>query len=165
MEDIPIEDMIADQSAESPDQRIDADRRQRGVLNVVNGLKELEAVVLRLYFGLGQVHALTLEEISQRLDVSPERIRQIKENALHRLRHPQPYSTAPGRGLKAAPSAEPDNAPRLRHRNSQVSGGFFCAFPSLMLRARKRADVAYCINHEVNPMAESGLAGYRGLRS
>lgn len=88
MEDIPIEDMIADQSAESPDQRIDAARRQRGVLEVVNGLKELEALVLRLYFGLGQEHALTLEEISQRLDVSPERIRQIKENALHRLRHP-----------------------------------------------------------------------------
>lgn len=88
MEDVPMEDMIADPSAESPDHRIDEARRQRGVLDVVNGLKELEARVLRLYFGLGHEHALTLEEISQRLDVSPERIRQIKENALHRLRHP-----------------------------------------------------------------------------
>jgi RNA polymerase primary sigma factor len=88
MEDVAIEDMIADESAESPDKRIDEARRRRSVLAVVNGLKDLEARVLRLYFGLGHEHALTLEEISQRLDVSPERIRQIKESALHRLRHP-----------------------------------------------------------------------------
>jgi RNA polymerase primary sigma factor len=87
-EDIPIEDMIADESAESPDLEIDMARRRRNVLAVVDGLKELEARVLRLYFGLDHEHALTLEEISHRLDVSPERIRQIKESALHRLRHP-----------------------------------------------------------------------------
>jgi RNA polymerase primary sigma factor len=87
-EDIPIEDMIADEAAESPDKGIEEARRRRNVLAVVDGLKELESRVLRMYYGLGQGHALTLEEISQRLDVSPERIRQIKENALHRLRHP-----------------------------------------------------------------------------
>jgi RNA polymerase primary sigma factor len=80
--------MIADDTAESPDRLIDEARRRRSVLAVVNGLKELESRVVCLYFGLGHEHALTLEEISQRLDVSPERIRQIKENALHRLRHP-----------------------------------------------------------------------------
>jgi RNA polymerase primary sigma factor len=88
MEDVHLEDMIADDGAESPDRVIDEARRRRSVLAIVNGLKELEARVVRLYFGLGLEHALTLEEISQRLDVSPERIRQIKENALHRLRHP-----------------------------------------------------------------------------
>lgn len=87
-DDVPIEAMIADDSAESPDRGIDEDRRRRNVLAVVDGLKDLEARVLRLYFGLGHDHALTLEEISQKLDVSPERIRQIKETALHRLRHP-----------------------------------------------------------------------------
>jgi RNA polymerase primary sigma factor len=87
-EDIPIEAMIADDSAESPDRGIDEDRRRRNVMAVVDGLKDLEARVVRLYFGLGHEHALTLEEISQKLDVSPERIRQIKETALHRLRHP-----------------------------------------------------------------------------
>ena len=88
MEDVSIEDMIADESAESPDKGIDEDRRRRNLLAVVDGLKELEARVLRLYFGLGHEHALTLEEISHSLNVSPERIRQIKESALHRLRHP-----------------------------------------------------------------------------
>lgn len=87
-EDIPIEEMIPDEAAESPDREIDQERRLRNVLEVVDGLKDLESRVLRMYFGLGHEHALTLEEISHRLDVSPERIRQIKENALHRLRHP-----------------------------------------------------------------------------
>ncbi|HKP96767.1 MAG TPA: RNA polymerase sigma factor RpoD/SigA, partial [Fibrobacteria bacterium] len=87
-DDLPIEDMIADESADSPDERIDRARRKRTVLAVLDGLKELESQVLRLYFGLDHEHSLTLEEISFRLDVSPERIRQIKENALSRLRHP-----------------------------------------------------------------------------
>jgi len=87
-DDLPIEAMIADDSADSPDRDIDEDRRRRNVLAVVDGLKDLEARVLRMYFGLGHEHTLTLEEISQKLDVSPERIRQIKETALHRLRHP-----------------------------------------------------------------------------
>lgn len=87
-EDVPMGDLIADESAESPDKEIEEARRRTRLLAVVDGLKDLESRVLRLYFGLGHEHALTLEEISHRLDVSPERIRQIKENALHRLRHP-----------------------------------------------------------------------------
>jgi RNA polymerase primary sigma factor len=87
-EDLPIEEMIADESCESPDEGIDQLRRRRCVLDVLDGLKDLESRVLRLYFGLDHEHSLTLEEISHRLDVSPERIRQIKESALGRLRHP-----------------------------------------------------------------------------
>jgi RNA polymerase primary sigma factor len=87
-EDIAIEEMIADESAERPDEEIDHARRRQCVLGVLDGLKELESQVLRLYFGLDHEHSLTLEEISYRLDVSPERIRQIKESALNRLRHP-----------------------------------------------------------------------------
>ena len=87
-EDVPIEEMIADERAESPDEEIDHARRRQCVLGVLDGLKALESQVLRLYFGLDHEHSLTLEEISHRLDVSPERIRQIKESALSRLRHP-----------------------------------------------------------------------------
>lgn len=87
-DDIPMEDMIADETADSPDEEIDHSRRRQRVLDVVDGLKDLESRVLRMYYGLDNEHALTLEEISYRLDVSPERIRQIKESALHRLRHP-----------------------------------------------------------------------------
>jgi len=46
-----------------------------------------EAEILRLYFGLGQRHPLTLEEIGERFNLTRERIRQIKEKALRRLGH------------------------------------------------------------------------------
>jgi len=50
-------------------------------------LTKREAAILRLYFGLGQEHPLTLEEIGERFNLTRERIRQIKEKALRRLRH------------------------------------------------------------------------------
>ena len=50
-------------------------------------LTKREAEILRLYFGLGQEHPLTLEEIGERFNLTRERIRQIKEKALRRLRH------------------------------------------------------------------------------
>jgi RNA polymerase primary sigma factor len=84
----PLEDMLVDESAESPDARIELQRRRAGLLDVLGDLKDLECRVLRLYFGLDQEPPITLEEISRRLDVSPERARQIKETAIGRLRHP-----------------------------------------------------------------------------
>ena len=46
-----------------------------------------EADVIRLYFGLGGQHAMTLEEIGEKFDLTRERVRQIKEKAIRRLRH------------------------------------------------------------------------------
>jgi len=46
-----------------------------------------EAEVVRLYFGLGREHPLTLEEIGELFKLTRERVRQIKEKALRRLRH------------------------------------------------------------------------------
>jgi RNA polymerase primary sigma factor len=50
-------------------------------------LSEREGEVLKLFFGIGMVHALTLEEIGMKFDLSRERARQIKEKAIRRLRH------------------------------------------------------------------------------
>ena len=50
-------------------------------------LKGREADVIRLYFGLGGIQSCTLEEIGGRFDVTRERVRQIKEKAIGRLRH------------------------------------------------------------------------------
>ena len=50
-------------------------------------LREREAVILRLYFGLDSPEPLTLEEIGARLGITRERVRQIKEKALQRLRN------------------------------------------------------------------------------
>ena len=46
-----------------------------------------EAEVVRLYFGLNREHPLTLEEIGEKFSLTRERVRQIKEKALRRLRH------------------------------------------------------------------------------
>jgi RNA polymerase primary sigma factor len=53
----------------------------------LKGLTKREAEVIRLYFGLGQEHPLTLEEIGERFKLTRERVRQIKEKAIKRLRH------------------------------------------------------------------------------
>jgi RNA polymerase primary sigma factor len=50
-------------------------------------LSEREAQVIRLYFGLDQEHSLTLEEIGEKFNLTRERVRQIKEKAIRRLRH------------------------------------------------------------------------------
>ena len=50
-------------------------------------LTKREAEVVRLYFGVAQEHPLTLEEIGERFNLTRERVRQIKEKAIRRLRH------------------------------------------------------------------------------
>ncbi len=50
-------------------------------------LTKREAEIVQLYFGLGQEPPLTLEEIGERFNLTRERIRQIKEKALRRLRY------------------------------------------------------------------------------
>ena len=50
-------------------------------------LSRREAEVVRLYFGLNREHPLTLEEIGEKFNLTRERVRQIKEKAIRRLRH------------------------------------------------------------------------------
>lgn len=50
-------------------------------------LTSREADVIRLYFGLNGEHPMTLEEIGERFDLTRERVRQIKEKAIRRLKH------------------------------------------------------------------------------
>jgi len=50
-------------------------------------LTEREAEVIKLYFGLNKDHSMTLEEIGERFNLTRERVRQIKEKAIRRLRH------------------------------------------------------------------------------
>ncbi len=59
---------------------------KHGVAQVLNRLRPREAEVLRLYFGLEGDEKMTLEEIGERLHLTRERIRQIKEEALGRIR-------------------------------------------------------------------------------
>jgi RNA polymerase primary sigma factor len=54
---------------------------------VLSTLNEREEKILRMRFGIGEKHDHTLEEVGQEFDVTRERIRQIEEKALRKLKH------------------------------------------------------------------------------
>ena len=56
-------------------------------MNILGTLDTKEKEVVKLYFGIGVDTAYTLEEIGQKFSLTRERVRQIKEKALKRLKH------------------------------------------------------------------------------
>src|SRR5690606_36140090 len=87
-EDNRLLDYLPDQFSAGPDD----ETYERALCNTIeealNTLKEREARVLRLYYGLEEGRdPMTLEEIGSLLGITRERVRQIKEKALVRLRH------------------------------------------------------------------------------
>ena len=69
-----------------PDTELISDSLISEVARVLSTLDEREAEVIKLSFGIGTGQRATLEEIGERFDLTRERIRQIKENALRKLR-------------------------------------------------------------------------------
>lgn len=59
----------------------------REIDRALSTLTERERDVVKLFFGIGMNHGLTLEEIGDKFDLTRERVRQIKEKAIRRLRH------------------------------------------------------------------------------
>jgi RNA polymerase primary sigma factor len=85
-EDARLLDYLPDDMSPAPDEEMAETGRQEFVREALTRLKGREATVLRLYFGFDGNEPLTLEEIGARLGVTRERVRQIKERALFRLR-------------------------------------------------------------------------------
>jgi len=81
--------VLSDDSQKAPDIDVMDESVRDQVEDVLESLDGREAEVLRLYFGLGDDEAMTLEEIGTRFSLTRERVRQIKEKALRRLRHPR----------------------------------------------------------------------------
>jgi RNA polymerase primary sigma factor len=86
-EDNRLLDYLPDTQNSGPDQETFEHALTQSIEEVLTTLKEREAKILRLYFGLDEPEPLTLEEIGARLGITRERVRQIKEKALSRLRH------------------------------------------------------------------------------
>lgn len=86
-EDNRLLDVIQDQRQPSPDSILMDESLRIEVQRALKTLTEREAQVIRLYFGLDQEHSLTLEEIGEKFNLTRERVRQIKEKAIRRLRH------------------------------------------------------------------------------
>ncbi len=79
-------DVLPDNHSELPDERLVDASLKVELENVLNRLHPREAKVVRQYFGIGMEKPMTLDEISESIGVSAERVRQIKERALRRIR-------------------------------------------------------------------------------
>ena len=86
-EDNRLLDYLADTEHATPEEETIEMALVESVHQALGGLKEREAKVLRLYFGLDGAEPMTLEQIGAVLNITRERVRQIKEKALSRLRH------------------------------------------------------------------------------
>ncbi len=85
-EDNRLLDVIHDDRQPSPDTTLMKESLKQEVRRALSTLSDREAEIIRLYFGLDLEHSLTLEEIGERFSLTRERVRQIKEKALRRLR-------------------------------------------------------------------------------
>ena len=86
-EDNRLLDVIQDDRQPAPDNSLMNESLKVEVRRALSSLSEREAEVIRLYFGLDREHSLTLEEIGEKFNLTRERVRQIKEKAIRRLRH------------------------------------------------------------------------------
>lgn len=86
-EDNSLIDVLEDDLQPSPDESLLTDSLKREITSALDSLTAREAEVISLYFGLNHEKPLTLEEIGARFNLTRERVRQIKEKAIRRLRH------------------------------------------------------------------------------
>ncbi|MFT5970048.1 MAG: RNA polymerase primary sigma factor [Flavobacteriales bacterium] len=86
-EDSNLYDVLRSDESPNPDEGLLTDSLRTEIERALETLTEREADVVRLYFGLAGQHAMTLEEIGEKFDLTRERVRQIKEKAIRRLKH------------------------------------------------------------------------------
>lgn len=79
-------DVLPHEDSVSPDETLMDESLKIDIERALSMLHPREAEITRLYFGIGREHPLTLEEIGQRFNLTRERVRQIKEKALRKLR-------------------------------------------------------------------------------
>ncbi len=81
-------DVLADDSVESTDEQIAyRDSLSIETERALSTLSEREKQIIKMFFGIGEENPMSLEQISEVLELTRERVRQIKEKALRRLRH------------------------------------------------------------------------------
>ena len=86
--DTTIADLLADHSQATPEDEFVARSEDELLEKVLSTLTSREAIVIKFRFGLGNGTEHTLAEIGRKLGVSRERVRQIEDDALRKLRHP-----------------------------------------------------------------------------
>ena len=86
-EDSNLYDVLRSGESPNPDRDLLHESLRTEIERALETLTPREADVIRLYFGLGNQHPMTLEEIGETFDLTRERVRQIKEKAIRRLKH------------------------------------------------------------------------------
>ena len=80
-------DVLLNDDAPSPDGELLSDSLGKEIERALNTLPQREAEIIRLYYGLNGKNPQTFEEISEEYNLTRERIRQLKEKAINRLKH------------------------------------------------------------------------------
>ena len=86
-EDNTMYDVLKSEEAITPETKLLYDSLRKEIDRAITTLTKREADVVKLYFGLNAQHPMTLEEIGEKFDLTRERVRQIKEKAIRRLKH------------------------------------------------------------------------------
>jgi RNA polymerase primary sigma factor len=86
-EDSCLGDFIEDKEVISPQEAAISSNMVKRIQKVLSTLNEREEKILRMRFGIGERHDHTLEEVGQDFDLTRERIRQIEDKALRKLKH------------------------------------------------------------------------------
>jgi RNA polymerase primary sigma factor len=86
-EDNKLLDVIPSENEPMPDHELMRESLRKEIEEALDTLDQREKEVVKLYFGIGYEHPLTLEEIGEKFKLTRERVRQIKEKAIRKLRH------------------------------------------------------------------------------
>jgi RNA polymerase primary sigma factor len=86
-EDTNMYDLLRNEDGITPETGLLYDSLRKEIDRAISTLTPRESDVIRYYFGLNGEHSLTLEEIGEKFDLTRERVRQIKEKAIRRLKH------------------------------------------------------------------------------
>jgi RNA polymerase primary sigma factor len=80
-------DVLLSEGTSNPDKELLTDSLRKEIERALNALTQREANIIRLIFGLNGKRVHTLEEIGEEYNLTSERVRQIKEKAIKRLKH------------------------------------------------------------------------------
>ncbi|MDD5570875.1 MAG: sigma-70 family RNA polymerase sigma factor [Bacteroidales bacterium] len=86
-EESTMYDVLRNEDSQTPENELIKESLRKEIERAISTLTSREADVIRYYFGLNGMHPLTLEEIGEKFDLTRERVRQIKEKAIRRLKH------------------------------------------------------------------------------
>jgi RNA polymerase primary sigma factor len=86
-EETNMYDVLRNEEGPTPETGLLYDSLRKEINRAISTLTPREADVVKLYFGLDGKHPMTLEEIGEKFDLTRERVRQIKEKAIRRLKH------------------------------------------------------------------------------